>query len=325
VNLLNASEKLMNDSRLPGFFVTDLRGYKIIVDEKEKYQVNFRITNDEATDGTINVTFTKRRTGGRGVSRFSRGGYNDNTLAEKIVKVNAGQSVEVGTLLDESPGSLEINTIISINLPLILSFTLEDFTESKTVKPFDGANILENKLLFQSEDEIIVDNEDSNFTAQKGDRKSLLKKLLDLNIDEDQPYKGIRFWNPPSDWEKTIVENSYGKYIHSVYYTEAGEGDSEVVWKTNIPKTGYYDVYTYIVKPRIGFRLRNKNKRPNNHYYVSSDDGEDEITLEMENADEGWNLLGSYYFSEGETKVRLTNKADNGMIFADAIKWVKRK
>ncbi|NOX18846.1 MAG: hypothetical protein GXO87_11265 [Chlorobi bacterium] len=325
VDLIKTSEELMNASRLPGFFISDIKGYKILVGEKEKYQITFNITNDEKTDGIVDVKFTGRRGAGSGSPRFMRNGNNDNTLAEKIVKINAKRSVEVGTLLDDSPGSLEVNTIISKNLPLSLSFPFEDLPESKTVKPFEGNNILENKLSFVNGDEIIVDNEDSNFTAQKSEGRSFLKKLLDLSTDNSLPYKGIRFWNPPSDWEETIVDNAYGKYIHSVYFTEAGDGGSEVSWKTEIPKTGYYDVYAYVVNIKFGFRRRNQNKRPNNHYFVSSDDGEDEITLEMENADDGWTLLGSYYFSQGETKVRLTNKADNGLIFADAVKWVKRK
>ncbi len=325
IDLIDASEELMNSTELPGYFISGIKGNKIIFDEKEKYQITFTVTNDERQDGIVSVKFTKRRGAGGRVPRFMQPQNDDNSLAEKIVRVNAGQSVTVGTLLDENPGAMEINTIISKNLPLNFSFPFEDLPESKTVKPFEGINILEHKLSFRGDDEIIVDNEDSNFTATKREGKSFLKKLLDLSVDESLPYKGIRFWNPPSDWEKTIVENAYGKYIHSVHFTKAGEGDSEVSWNVDIPQTGYYDVYAYVVNVRIGFRRRNNNNRPDVHYYVQSDDGEDEITLEMKNADEGWNLLGSYYFSQGKAKIRLTNKADDGLIFADAVKWVKRK
>jgi hypothetical protein len=324
VDLIGISEELMNASKPPGFFISDIKGNKIILGEKEKFQITFNITNDEKEDGIVSVKFERRRGSSR-MPRFMQSGNEDNTLAEKIIKINAEQTVEVGTLLDENPGSLEINTIISKNLPLVLSYPFDDLPESKTVKPFEGNIILDHKLSFKSKDEIIVDNSDSNFTAKKSEGKSFLKKLLDLSTDDSLPYKGIRFWNPPSDWEETIVDNAYGKYIHSVHFTKAGDGDSEVSWEAEIPQTGYYDVYANIVKVRVGFRRMNQNRRPSNHYFVSSDDGEDEITLETENADEGWNLLGSYYFSKGKTKVRLTNKADNGLIFADAIKWVKRK
>ncbi len=60
------------------------------------------------------------------------------------------------------------------------------------------------------------------------------------------------------------------------------------------------------------------------HYIINHDDGAEEISLDYFNSGGGWVLLGSFYFSAGEAKVSLTNKAETGIIYADAIKWVER-
>jgi len=58
---------------------------------------------------------------------------------------------------------------------------------------------------------------------------------------------------------------------------------------------------------------------------VHSDDGEDNIELNTTEHKEGWVYLGSYYFSSGEAKIILSNKSDASVIFADAVKWVKKQ
>lgn len=39
---------------------------------------------------------------------------------------------------------------------------------------------------------------------------------------------------------------------------------------------------------------------------------------------QGWMTLGSFYFSQGEAKITLSDKGSgsNQIIFADAVKWV---
>lgn len=59
-------------------------------------------------------------------------------------------------------------------------------------------------------------------------------------------------------------------------------------------------------------------------YTVFHDDGYEEITLEFETADPGWNKLGTYYLSADTARVELTNKSTARMVAADAVKWVKK-
>ncbi len=60
------------------------------------------------------------------------------------------------------------------------------------------------------------------------------------------------------------------------------------------------------------------------HYKIFHDEGVEEITLDYENAEGGWNMLGRYYLSPDTAKVVLTNQSEGRVVIGDAIKWVKQ-
>ena len=60
------------------------------------------------------------------------------------------------------------------------------------------------------------------------------------------------------------------------------------------------------------------------HYKVYHDDGMEEITVDYEKAESGWNILGRYYLSRDTAKVMLTNLTTGKTVIGDAIKWVKQ-
>ena len=59
-------------------------------------------------------------------------------------------------------------------------------------------------------------------------------------------------------------------------------------------------------------------------YTIHHDDGAETIGLDIRQCEQGWNHLGSFYFSEGEAQVQISNKSDGRLVIADAVKWVKR-
>jgi hypothetical protein len=61
------------------------------------------------------------------------------------------------------------------------------------------------------------------------------------------------------------------------------------------------------------------------HYKIYHDEGVDDITLDYQNADGGWNNLGRYYLSADTAKIALTDKSSGRIVIGDAIKWVKQK
>ena len=261
------------------------------------------------------------------MGRFGRrsSSEQDETIHEKTLMIDSNQTIKVGVLLDEQPGRLSLNTLVSQNLPLQQEFNFEEFEEKKKAVSFEGEQIVDQIVSYSNPDEIIVDNEDEGFETTKSESTSWLKNILNIDNEEDQKYIGLRFWDIPNNWHATIVSESYGKFVHSVHVTKTGEGEVKAIWNTKIPNSGYYDVSTHIVKPRIeSGRRRRSSEESENSYVVYHDDGSDEVSFDIKNSDVGWNLIGSYYFSEGETKVELTNKAKGRAVYADAVKWVSR-
>ena len=105
---------------------------------------------------------------------------------------------------------------------------------------------------------------------------------------------------------------------------------SRVAWNAEIEESGNYEVYSHLGSKRAFFRGRGRGGERSVsgqlHYIVYHDDDEDgeEVILDIGNAEEGWNYLGTFYISSGVTKLELTNNSDGPMVLADAIKWVKR-
>ncbi len=46
--------------------------------------------------------------------------------------------------------------------------------------------------------------------------------------------------------------------------------------------------------------------------------------IDLANAEQGWNLIGSFQLDGGPNKIELSDKNDSTYVIADAIKWVKK-
>jgi hypothetical protein len=148
------------------------------------------------------------------------------------------------------------------------------------------------------------------------------------------------YW-APEKWQKTVQSAYYGKYILSSVFTRGGDGDRSVTWATRIEEPGFYDVYCYIGKaadritvrsttggqapppPPPGGEGRGNSPYKDMHYKIHHDEGVEEITIDFENAEAGWNSLGRYYLSTDSAKVELTNQSSGRIVLGDAIRWVK--
>ena len=61
------------------------------------------------------------------------------------------------------------------------------------------------------------------------------------------------------------------------------------------------------------------------HFHVYYDRGVEDIAFDYENAESGWNKLGTYYLKADTAKVVLSNLSGGRVVIADAVKWVKQK
>lgn len=332
----------------PGFLFSDIAVYEVVVGTRTRYKVSFTASNPEETAGIFNVGF---RTGGRGpgggrgmqgnvaisISPGGRGnisvdmagrGMQANDV-EKIVKLEAGQAKRVSVILDAQPRGMFVNTLFSVNNPGELQFPLVDVTQGKTDDNSEGEVILDRIPLLQEENEIIVDNEDPGFRIYQVKSSGRLKEWLNIGGDNSNDYREMFIWWAPEYWVKTVQNTYYGKYVKSAIYTRAGNGEQYISWTAEIEEPGYYDIYTYIGK-RGGQRVvmgrgrENRNSMQDLHFNIEHDDGTEEVLVDWENAENGWNHLGSYYISPDTTRVLMTNQSEGRTVTGDAIKWVKQ-
>ncbi|MFC2096996.1 hypothetical protein ACFLSI_01550 [Bacteroidota bacterium] len=337
-DIITFIEENYNSKVLPGIIVDDLKAYSIVVDNRTRHQVRFFISNHEASNGLVSVSF-RLGGGGRGNMGGGRGGGGDmrsfmtgaaSQEIETIILMEANQTKEIGIVLDEKPRSMSINTMISKNIPNNISFPFEKVELNPQAIAYEGERIIEDYKGTQSPDEIIVDNEDSGFEVHNTVTENFLKKLLNITPDEGEKYPAIFTWRPPVEWQATTNSNFYGKYIRSGHYVKSGAGENFVSWEANITKAGNYDIYTYINpmagRMRMGRGRDGGNEKNNDqyHYKIYHDDGEEEAILEIGSAEAGWNFLGSFYLSPDKAKVELTNESTGSVVIADAIKWQKR-
>jgi hypothetical protein len=345
-------------SQQPGFSFGELRVNEIVVGDRSRFQVTFTASNSEKASGIFNVSFRSGRGGGgnqlmgggrEGMSIAMQGRGMDASDVSKIITLTPGEAKRVGIVLDYQPRAMMINTLISKNIPGQITLPVEEVIKVKgSSKPFEGEEVVPLPD-YTEKSELIVDNEDSGFSSGLKPSAAPLRKMLGLNKNEEISYQTINMWWAPEYWQPVIASTYYGKYVLSSVYTRSGKGERSVIWKTPIKAPGYYDVYCWVGKAvnRMSFRGANGQRGggpgmqggpameqggrkaevlyKDMHYKVFHDEGIEDVTVDYENAEGGWNNLGRYYFSKDSAKVELTNQSSGRMVIGDAIRWVRQE
>lgn len=334
-------ETWLKEKNIPGFMLSDILANEIRVGENSRYQVIFKITNQEDVEGLATVSFRLGSSFG-GFGRGGGGGPPSMDL-ERIVHLEPNQQKEIGIVLDSEPRMMAINTMVSQNIPSSLSHFFSKIELNEKMTPFIGERVVEIRPSKNEDFEIIVDNEDKEFELVEPKNESPLKKWL--NIEDqvaEQKYSGIRFNRPPRSWRATTQTAFYGKYVLSAYVTAKGGGERQAIWNANIKESGMHEIYYYVGNiqtrgpGRGGGGRRPEGGSPGGpggdnqeqdrgsyRLTVFHDDGEDVVNMDINSAEEGWNLVGSFYLSKGTTKVVLSNETEGNMVIADAVKWAK--
>ncbi len=319
VSVASDAENWYTSTSLAGFIVSNVQTYRVIDGDYTKYQVKVSIANPEPIDGIVEVVVDLD-------DRSTTRSFTDDQPRMpdyyRRILIPAQSAKDFGVVFNSQPKRLRVFTSISKNLPNTLLFDLTDFDEVKRVPVLDGVNSTPFASNSSKVNEYIVDNEDEGFSIHQQKQESYLKSLINNENSARYKYTGIHVWNPSNKWEPVLQSGFYGQYIRSAYYTASGDGSRYVEWKANLPQGGYYDVYCHIEKLNI-YWGRNKRK-PNYNYRIYHDDGVEEITLADEELEKGWNYMGTFYISPENARVQLTNKSVGSMVFADAIKWVKK-
>ena len=351
---------------VPSYVITGFRCTEVVEGDRTRYPVALTISNIGKVDGTVSISAITggggggaggQRSGGQsgggggGMFGMFGGGSDDNT---RYIMVKAGQSKELGMVLDSAPRRVTVNTFISRNLPSSISKTFAKPEKGSAADIFDGERVLESPPQLTQPGEIIVDNEDAGFKTEAKVKESFLKRFLKKGEDTDtQGYISMQFRNnPPATWRPAIMDNFYGVERRSAHFIRSGSGESRAIWEASIPENGTWAVYCYCSSPRMfmgrpgggggggGQQGRQgqqgqqqgqqrqqggQNMIAEFHFIVHHDDGEAEVIQEMQDVPEGWVQIGTYHLSAGPARVELTDKTKGRVVFADAIKWVKQQ
>jgi hypothetical protein len=60
------------------------------------------------------------------------------------------------------------------------------------------------------------------------------------------------------------------------------------------------------------------------HFLIYYEDDVEELVVDLADAEDGWNLLGTFPLLSGKNRIELTDKNDIRYVTADAIKWVRK-
>ncbi|HLN55526.1 MAG TPA: hypothetical protein VK207_06025 [Bacteroidales bacterium] len=343
-------ENWFNGKDQPGFIVNDLRSSEIVINDRSRYQVTFAISNPEPVAGLFNVSFRSSQGPQTSISYGERGGFTVATQGRgmetpdisKIVYLGAMEAKKVGVLLDYQPRAMTINTLYSRNIPGQINMPINDIIKAKSyVKPFEGEELLSSMPRTNDPSELIVDNEDPGFDSGEKSDQGPLKKLFHINKRAAREYETIRYFYVPETWQPIVQSNYYGKYILSAVYTRPTKTAERVItWSAPIDKPGYYDIYTYVGKSLDNVTIRRggpegmppppgstgeESPYRDMHYRIYHDQGVEEITIDYDNAEGGWNNMGRYYISGDTAKIELTSQSQGKVVIGDAVKWVKQE
>ncbi len=304
---------------LPGYLISNVDAVKVKSGNAMKTKVDLKITNFSDTEGIVKITF-RLGEGGRG-GGFGRGPGNEDMI-NKLIYLDAHQTKELTYLLDADPRMYMINTLTSQNIPQLLMDGMREIEEDPKAVASEGEKVVDDPVQTELPGETIVDNEDPEFEITTTDDVSLLEKWLIKEEPGEKSYSGMNFWRPPSNWTTTTDTEFYGEYVRSGHYVKSGDGSMKAKWHVPVKEAGYYDVHYHLYKSRR-MRRSGGDERGEYHFVIHSDDGAEEQSLSVQSADEGWNHLGSFYFSPDTALIELSNRSELRIVFADAVRLTK--
>jgi ABC-type transport system involved in multi-copper enzyme maturation permease subunit len=119
-NEMNFTERLdqwQNQSAVPGFVFMDPKSYKVLDGDRERFQILFTLANPESVPGVAKIHI--RQGGRRGPGRFGSDNEVESSEPDLLIRLDPHQQKRIGVILNMKPRVLNINTMVSKNLPVI--------------------------------------------------------------------------------------------------------------------------------------------------------------------------------------------------------------
>lgn len=337
-------DNFLEARKQPAFVLSEPAVSEIVEGSRTRYHVSLTVSNMEPVEGVIGITFRYRDQGfgggGRGGGGFMMFG-GGATEPPSYYAIPANTTREIGVILDDRPGAITIDTIVSLNIPSVIE---KRFGRTQETQPltaadvFEGERTVEGGLRVVQNGEVIVDNEDPSFRTISNVKETFVKKLFNNDEDTQDKYIGLQFWNMPRSWQATTDASYYGLYRLSAMYIRPGNGLNKVVWNAELPSSGRYNVYYHVADIRMPF-MRGGRGGPGGgapggsrdqavqdfHFTINHDDGAEEVEFDAGGADAGWVLLGTFYFSAGRSSIELSDQTKGRLVYADAVRWLPQE
>lgn len=288
----------------------------------EVFVVKQQITNDSDHDGVIDVEINF---GGRQGDAI----YDPRT--KRKVPLKARETKMLVSVWDEAPRNININTLISANLPSSISLPINNIVRERNKPVEEEGDFIIEEVTYNIPGEVVVDNEDSTlFELSTPEVVGLLPQWLDQVDNNSFRYSGVSSWRPPLKWTLTTNDKYHGTHIRSAYVIKSGSGSQTATWKIPVPDAGQYELYYWVIKPdelRRGRRGGGRGRSGGDAEYrfkVRYDEDEENAYINLQTSEEGWSIIGTYFFSNDTVEVVLSDDSKLRSITADAVKIVRR-
>ena len=293
----------------PAFILRDMEVLQVTGQERESYQIRFKVYNPSETDGFLSLRFMS----------YS-GAWTERLL------VPAGQAYEFRIPSDGLPSTINLKTNISQNIPSGRLYRFQG-TSGTTRDTASGRFPISLEAFQPAPGEIIVDNEDAGFSTQESQQRHKLKDLLRKKPKETPQYTYLFPIRP--EWTATSMDCCYGDIVRSAMFKKKGTGQATATWRTELPEEGYYEISVWNARDENSYVTivteegKEEKMGRGQRYTVQAEgqEAEEPVIVDMEAEKNDWVSLGQFYLPAGEVSVTLTDETEGIYVIADAIKF----
>lgn len=334
-DFLTFVEEFYRMSGVPFFFIRNLDQKIMTEGQFCETLVSFDVWNPSECNGVVTL--------------YSEGDdYTPDLQEVKSIPVYSGTCIHVSVPMKKRKWNILLHTNFSQNNPD--SYFKLFSQELKTTSDSFMEIVSIDTICFTSDkDEILVDNEDDMFcTTMSESRETWLSKLLHQNI----PKYGMMtdfLQGKFSGWLPSVFNDAIGEPVRSFCGKVVKNGTGKATWKALLPEDGDYELYVYQLGLNHRFQyqvelfsycysVEQKGYKANirvdilpsgtRNVFLQDNEGRDEdSTFDMQIFESRWIFLGKYKLSKGEISISLLDRGafPGQLIFADAVKWVKRR
>jgi hypothetical protein len=317
-------EEWIGSTALPGFVVRSVEQYRLPDDDNGagRYQLLVRLGNEEPAVGFARVSWAVPGPAGGNVVAGGPASpavqvANPVISRSDAIRFEGHSAVEFGVVLSVPAVNVRVLPYLSLNRADFVAGTLAPGQpELRNVEPFDGSRGIPFDL--GRDPRIVADDLDEGFAivTDAGADDFRLGQSNDSaeDLDEGLPIATAAL---PSRWSRRNGPAAWGRYRHTFASIRAGDGSARAVMPATIPTAGTWELEIHL--PPFLLNFANANSRWS--FEIVSADGRETVDYDASAAAAGWNLVGEYRLPAGEVRVELSDRAQGGLIIADAVAW----